>query len=85
MASGLAEGGSVSWMVGGVAGAGRDRKSKNELMKVVEAWIFLSVCASVCFTSRTFPNITIVPLQFVVFVDEAPGLIVSIRVPTQRF
>lgn len=39
----------------------------------------------VCVTCGTFPNFTVIPLQPVIFVNEAPGLIVTIRIPTQRF
>lgn len=38
----------------------------------------------VCVTSGTFPNFTVIPLQPVIFVNEAPGLIVTIGIPTQR-
>lgn len=42
------------------------------------------MCVCVCVTSSTFPNFTVIPLQPVIFVNEAPGLIVTIRIPTQR-
>lgn len=44
----------------------------------------LPVCVCVCFTSGTFSNFAIVPLQPVVLVNKAPGLTITIRVPTQR-
>lgn len=44
----------------------------------------IHVCICVCVTCGTFPNFTVIPLQPVIFVNEAPGLIVTIRIPTQR-
>lgn len=36
-------------------------------------------------TSGAFAHVTIVPLEFVVSVDETPRLLIAIRVPAQRF
>ena len=74
-------------MAGGVPGAGREatrvKRGRACRRAPVHLCLRVCVCVRVHFTSGTFPNFTIVPLQPVVFGNKAPGLTITIRVPTQ--
>lgn len=70
------------WLVGWLELAEEQKGLKRDTHASVH--LCLPACVCVCFTSGTLPNLTIVPLQPVVFVNKAPGLTVAIRVPTHK-
>lgn len=78
--SGLAGVCSVTLVVCCVGLARMDKKSKLAKKKGYRGQI-LSLRVWVCFTCGTLSDITIIPLQLVIFLNEAPWLLISIRVP----